>query len=159
MKDTQKIFLLILISFALAGIGGEILKILFNRPRPISEFAGALNVLSSPGTASFPSGHSVTSIALVLPFLYFANYQGSIHQLTKIILALLVIFICFSRIILGAHFLSDVLAAFGWAFLMFPLAIVLSNLMLKKITQRNIEKVTKILLFLYVGLIIILVIV
>jgi len=152
MRDGNKIFLLILISFAVAGITGEILKEVFNRTRPVYEFASELKVLSNPSTPSFPSGHATKSMALVIPFLVFALYHGPIPRLAKIILALLAFFVCFSRIFLGAHYLSDVLAAVGWAVLMLPLSIMLSNRVVKKMTENDLEKAAKKGLILYIGL-------
>ena len=47
MKALRPVFLLTILSFGVAGISGDILKQVFNRPRPIMTYAGELNFLTS----------------------------------------------------------------------------------------------------------------
>ncbi|MHA2054010.1 MAG: phosphatase PAP2 family protein [Candidatus Kariarchaeaceae archaeon] len=157
LRRGRPLFLLIICSFAVAGISGDILKEIFNRTRPIHEYASEIRGLTSSVSPSFPSGHATKSIAFVLPYLFCADYRGRIHSLVKYILSLIVLFVCFSRIILGAHYLSDVLAGLGWAFLCLPISIIISNSILRKMTNEKLEFAAKIWVLVYIGLLILLI--
>ncbi|MBD1398632.1 phosphatase PAP2 family protein [Pontibacter sp. JH31] len=64
---------------------------------------------------SFPSGHATTSMALYGMLAYFMyRHLGSKRQRQTVLLAsgVLIVMVGFSRIYLGVHFLSDVLAGF-----------------------------------------------
>lgn len=64
---------------------------------------------------SFPSGHATTAIALFGILAYFLYRRYHAHTKRKLLLwltALLILLIGFSRIYLGVHYLSDVLAGF-----------------------------------------------
>jgi membrane-associated phospholipid phosphatase len=148
----RPIFLLIIFSFALAGISGDLLKEIFNRSRPIQDYANELRFFTKSETPAFPSGHATKSMALLLPFLFYARYQGSLHLLVKIILVITVFMVCISRIVLGAHYLSDVLAGIGWAFFCLPLSVLLSNKILKRMTPEKLVFAAKIWIFIYFGL-------
>jgi len=83
----------------------------FGRPRP----PAVLGVVT-PLDASFPSGHSSVSVALyALGFylLFRATRSPRLRGLWLVLAALFPLLIGFSRLYLGAHYLSDVLA--GWA--------------------------------------------
>jgi len=56
-----------------------------------------------PDKYSFPSGHSITSFAIALSI-------GMFYPDLQIVLLVVALLIASSRIILGMHFLSDVLA-------------------------------------------------
>ena len=79
------------------------------RPRPI-EF----RIIDENGY-SFPSGHSMVSAAFY-GFLIYLIYKNIKNKYLKwgliTILSLLIIFIGISRIYLGVHYTSDVLAGF-----------------------------------------------
>lgn len=151
LKKSRQVFLLIIFSFALAGISGDILKEIFNRTRPFQELANELTFLSRPGSPSLPSGHATKSVALALPFLFYAGYKGRFHTLVKCILAIVAAMVCFSRIFLGAHYLSDVLSGIGWAFMCLPVSAILSNLILRKMTPQKFERAVKIWILVYLG--------
>lgn len=99
---------LILISSGLAISLSSAIKFLFDRARPMQS-------LVSESTASFPSNHSVIS-AVLLCFLFYVISDSIKNVYLKKILKILVfsifIFIPLTRIILSAHFVSDVLAGF-----------------------------------------------
>ncbi|MHC4244324.1 MAG: phosphatase PAP2 family protein, partial [Planctomycetota bacterium] len=101
-----------------------------------------------------PSGHSTKSVALALPFLFYAEYKGRFHALVKCILAFVTLMVCFSRIFLGAHYLSDVLAGIGWVFLCLPVSVMLSNKLLRKMTYKRFERAAKIWILVYLGIMI-----
>ncbi len=113
-----------LLAFCLAVIGGGllnyILKVSFERPRP--SFEVPLVTLDS---YSFPSGHTMAATifygALALSALLYAHHWQLRWRLVAAFAAvLLIVLIGFTRIYLGAHFLSDVVAAgtIGVAWLM-----------------------------------------
>jgi undecaprenyl-diphosphatase len=94
-------------SAALAAIVGVIvfkaLKRLSQRPRPCQIEPHCWSKVLPPDKFSFPSGHTMTasSVALVLTYFY---------PSLEIALIFLALSIALSRIVLGMHFLSDVLA-------------------------------------------------
>lgn len=91
-------------SAALSGIVVfKILKKLSHRPRPCQFQPHCWSTVLPPDQFSFPSGHTMTafSIALVVSFFY-PSLQWPLYFLA--------VSIGVSRIVLGMHFLSDVLA-------------------------------------------------
>src|ERR1700676_232426 len=94
-------------SAGLAAIVGifvfKILKRLSQRPRPCQLEPHCWAKILPPDQFSFPSGHTMTafSIALVVSFFY-PSLEG--------VLFFLALSIAVSRVVLGMHFLSDVLA-------------------------------------------------
>lgn len=89
-----------------AGFGVLIfkaLKRLSQRPRPCQLEPHCWSKVLPPDRFSFPSGHTMTafSIALVVSYFY-PSLEGALFFLA--------ISIAVSRIVLGMHFLSDVLA-------------------------------------------------
>ena len=87
----------------------QLLKLIFARPRP-EGFR-----LIEQGGFSFPSGHSMVSMAfygLIIYFIY-KNVNNKYLKWTLIsILACLIILIGLSRIYLGVHYASDVIGGF-----------------------------------------------
>src|SRR5207245_3178946 len=79
------------------------LKRLSQRPRPCQIEPHCWSKVLPPDQFSFPSGHTMTafSIALVISYFY-PSLEG--------VLLFLALNIAVSRIVLGMHFLSDVLA-------------------------------------------------
>lgn len=82
------------------------LKIALERARPIAIYDGA-------DRFSFPSGHAASSIVLYgfLAFLLAYGQRARLRWAITLLAALLVGMIAFSRLYLGAHWLSDVLAS------------------------------------------------
>jgi undecaprenyl-diphosphatase len=95
-----------------ATLGGMVLdgllKIGFNRPRP-QIFQWGTQVVSS----SFPSGHAMASTIVYGTVAYLAaRLQQNVASrfLTMGLAALIIVLICSSRVYLGVHYPSDVLA-------------------------------------------------
>jgi undecaprenyl-diphosphatase len=79
------------------------LKRLCNRPRPCSIQPHCWATLLPPDQFSFPSGHSITAFAFMLPVAMFVPALFPALLFCALSVAI-------SRILLGMHFLSDVLA-------------------------------------------------
>jgi membrane-associated phospholipid phosphatase len=106
-----------LIAFAFAGavlVNGA-LKLVFKRPRPELSFTHL-------DTYSFPSGHAAVSSATftVIAYLLARRYRTTWARALIVVGTVLAVgLVGFSRLYLGAHYLSDVLAGicvgFAWA--------------------------------------------
>jgi len=97
---------------AVATLGGlildNLLKIGFNRPRP-QVFEWGTHASSS----SFPSGHAMSSVIVYGTVAYLAarlQHNLRARLLTFVLAGIIVIMISISRVYLGVHYPSDILA-------------------------------------------------
>ena len=105
------------------------IKIVIARPRPPIDVR-----LIDIENYSFPSGHSIMSMVLYGLLIYFV-YKYVKNKILKailiLILSILIIFIGFTRIWLGVHFLTDVIAGFSLGICCVCLCILIDNLEIK----------------------------
>lgn len=133
----KKISFTILLNVVIATILNILLKNIIQRPRP-DEF----RLISETGY-SFPSGHSMVSMAfygflIYLIHKYFKNKKLKIVLIT--FLSVLIILIGISRIYLGVHYTSDVIAGF---MISVCYLIVYTSLVKKYIIEREDENDSK----------------
>jgi len=105
----KKISIAIIINLLVVTLLNQLIKNILQRPRPIE-----YRLIEESGY-SFPSGHSMISMAFYgfLIYLIYKNVQNKYIKWTSIILlSMLIILIGTSRIYLGVHYTSDVLAGF-----------------------------------------------
>ncbi len=157
-RDAYRIYPLVLLTFALAGIGGDVLKEILNRPRPFVEYDGVIHALSNATTPAFPSGHATKSVALILPFLLLIAEKDVWHRWVNALLVFLAISVCYSRVVLGAHYVSDVLAGIGMALISLPPAILMSNKILSRMSVESLNRKIKVWVAVLLGLMIFLIV-
>lgn len=110
-------------SMALAGLLALALKLAVDRPRPPSEFWQEPDGVH---TASFPSGHTLCAATLVLVTGFLAwRTERSVKVLVwwGVGSLALTALVAFSRLYLGYHFLTDVVAGFFAALMVLGVAV------------------------------------
>ena len=154
LAPARPLFLLILFTFAFGSISGDLLKLIINRARPIAELAGQIASTAPANSPAFPSGHATKSMTLALPFLLVAASKDFITKLVKILTLSTAVLVCYSRIALQRHYLSDVLAGFGVALLFVVITNWIANRFYekRKIDQAMLATITKRLGFVFFGL-------
>jgi membrane-associated phospholipid phosphatase len=120
----------------LAFIGAEVLsyslKLAFRRDRPFFT-----DPLATASTYSFPSGHATVSIAVygALCLVLLRRLTGPARIVCLAAAVLLVSLIGFSRLYLGVHFFSDVLAGYSVGMAWLALCVVVLDLHHKRRTR------------------------
>lgn len=110
----------------IAGSGASMLAIkhLVQRPRPV----GIAAVIED--SYSFPSGHATLSMALygyLIYLLWLTKWSRAVKIFLTILLAILIILVGFSRLYLGVHYLTDVLAGLALGAVWISAAVRLSK--------------------------------
>jgi undecaprenyl-diphosphatase len=98
------------IAFVGAAVLNALVKLIFHRDRPELGFVHL-------DTYSFPSGHAAVSSATftVMAYLLARHYRSTrTRVLIALAAAVAIALVGFSRLYLGAHYLSDVLAGFSF---------------------------------------------
>lgn len=85
-------------------LGEGLIKHIICRSRPFAQFSDITALITPPVTYSFPSGHTLSSFAAATVCFAFFHRAG-------ILAYCLAALIAFSRLYLGVHFPSDVLAS------------------------------------------------
>lgn len=109
VKRHKKEAVLFSLSLIIGTILNAALKILIQRPRP------ELSPLIAERSFSFPSGHAMNSFIFFALAAYFSYHFFKSKRFTiifTIFSALCVLLIGFSRIYLGVHYLTDVVAGY-----------------------------------------------
>lgn len=92
----------------LGGWAEDVLKNAIARERPCRAIEGIRLIISCPRSYSLPSGHAISSFAFAMPLFYLSrDYLTMPWRFYPIVLASL---IALSRIYLGVHYPTDVLA-------------------------------------------------
>lgn len=127
--------LLVPLNIAVGSLLNEILKRVFLRPRP------DIHRLITETGYSFPSGHSMNSMIFYgfLIYLIMRYVRPRFRNPAIVILSLIILLIGISRVYLGVHYASDVVAGFvmGLAWLAFFIKIAERFIMKPGIVQNK----------------------
>ncbi len=127
LKKQKKEAISIIIIVILNAVLNLVLKAIISRERP--EY-----ILVDEDFYSFPSGHAM-GITSLYGYLIYIIYNSKLMKKNKIILitlfSLVIISVCISRIILGAHYFSDIIAGI----LISIFLIIIYNFVLKKVLK------------------------
>lgn len=93
----------------LAQVFVETIKFVIRRPRPVSIYEGVHSF-------SFPSNHATLSVVAYGLLAYFVarGFPGKLRRRTAVTTGVLILLIAFSRIYLGVHWFSDVVAGISF---------------------------------------------
>ena len=130
IKD-KKIGISIITNLGIVTILNQIIKFIMQRPRP-TEF----RIIEETGY-SFPSGHSMVSLAFYGYLIYLIYKYINNKHLKRTLIIILSVLICIigvSRIYLGVHYTSDVLGGFLISFAYLLIYIELVN---KFVLEKN----------------------
>lgn len=130
IKD-KKIGISIIINLGIVTILNQIIKFIMQRPRP-TEF----RIIEETGY-SFPSGHSMVSLAFYGYLIYLIYKYINNKHLKRTLIIILSVLICIigvSRIYLGVHYTSDVLGGF---LISFAYLIIYIELVNKFVLEKN----------------------
>jgi undecaprenyl-diphosphatase len=104
-----------LVAAALAMVTNQVISHIWDRPRPFTTHAASTHLLSAPSPdPSFPSDHAAAAFAIAFAVFALSRWAGAGFLVFAAMIGL-------SRIALGEHYPSDVLAGMvvGWAAAMF----------------------------------------
>ncbi|MBQ8909361.1 MAG: phosphatase PAP2 family protein [Clostridia bacterium] len=123
------------LTFAAACVFNYALKRVICRHRPFVDYAYIYNFGNEDGF-SMPSGHSVCA-GLFASFLIYHLFTQSNDILTRVVgsicMALLTVLIAFSRVMLGAHYLTDTIVGIIIGIIFAILAVCVYNICRRKI--------------------------
>lgn len=120
VQSNQRLLIASIVALSTMGIG-TIIKLALERDRPLTDYVANMLVKSY----SFPSGHTVGSTVVfgLLAYLAIQAFPQPWGYVAAALLVGLIIAVGLSRVYLGAHFPSDVIA--GWVLGLVGLAIII----------------------------------
>jgi len=124
----------VFLSWAVSVIILNILKYTIDRPRPFRVLEG-IEKLSAGGSPSFPSGHTIEAFTVVSAVLLLF----AIPRWLKPLLLLWALMVAYTRVCLGVHYPSDIMAGIGLGIFISSLIICFGNKRFFNLTAKTRE--------------------
>ena len=104
------------IFLAIVNIGSSVwsplFKSFFDRPRPTPDIVASI---TSPSSASFPSGHAMSAMVFYASLALLARHVSPrLYPFTIALAAFMIPTMGFTRMYLGVHYPTDVIAGWAW---------------------------------------------
>lgn len=118
---------LLLLTFIFALVFNVILKNLVCRPRPFESFDFIVNYGGESGF-SMPSGHSVCAGVLatfLIAYIFQTSNNKTYRACGTIFITLFALLVAFSRMVLGVHYLTDIIVGLAEGVVFASLALVI----------------------------------
>lgn len=131
LKKIKSIRYFIILNLVNDVVLNNILKLIFKRERPID-----LMLIEESGY-SFPSGHTMVATAFYGFIIYLINksdYSKKIKIILNILLTILILLIGISRIYLGVHYATDVIAGY---FIAISYLIIFTHFIDRYLSKKN----------------------
>lgn len=110
-KTLRNIAIITLIAVLFSDAIAFVLKHVIHEPRPFMSLDNVHLLISEDDLNSFPSGHTTTTVALVVSLVLNMKELAKKHYLIiDILLVIFAILIPFSRMYVGVHYPGDILA-------------------------------------------------
>lgn len=137
-KDRRLSYIFV-VTFLCLQILNKILKFIIARERPFVSYSEIINYGNESGY-SMPSGHAL-SVGCYAVFLSFLAIKSSIRRIDKSLivtfLSILVLSVDLSRMVLGVHYLTDVILGTFIGIIVAIIAIMLYNSHIKNLQARG----------------------
>ena len=121
----------------MAAVFNHFLKGIIGRSRPFDTYSDIINYGNEDGY-SLPSGHSMCA-AIYATFLVYNLFKNTKSKLTRTLgtcaYGSLMLLVAFSRMVLGVHYLTDVIAGIILGILFALIGIIVYNVVGKKIKK------------------------
>jgi undecaprenyl-diphosphatase len=130
---------MVVIAWAAEGGIWVVLSAYYNRPRPVFDVA-VWHKMTEPG---FPSGHSIAAVMCfgLLAYLIVPKISSRFWKAVVIVTAgLIILFIGFSRLFVGDHYLTDVLAGYALGVALCGSVYTLVEVIAKKMEHKQSRK-------------------
>lgn len=112
-QQTRRLTKETIIAFLICTALFIVLKLIFQRPRPFDAFNELIPLVNKPSDYSFPSGH--TASAFICAFMV---YDG-LPKKYSILIMILSILVAFSRLYVGVHYPTDIIAGIVLAYIVY----------------------------------------
>lgn len=116
----------VLVVFVMSTLLSQLLKYIVQRPRPFVAHPDIIQLYEN-STFSFPSGHTIMAFTMAFSMPYL-----SIKHVYVIPVFCWAFLVAYSRMVLGAHYISDILSGIGMAYVF--------SLLIKPIATKWIEQ-------------------
>ena len=136
--NNRKLSYAFIIGFCVVSVFNFCLKLIIKRDRPFVDNDTIANLDSEDGF-SMPSGHSMSAAfyATFLIFLFIKTfYQRSVQVMGSISAILMTLFVAFSRMVLGVHYLTDTIVGMIVGIIFAIITILVYNTSRKKVKQK-----------------------